>query len=109
LTVDLEVGRCYQFRFRRDGEWIKAGSCVLLFSLYSQPAFYTGYIVYAASLLIPTRKWILSQQHRRIQVDEAETAQASNKMGGGARRQARLNHRPYHQFRVSRPANGRDI
>jgi len=22
LTVDLEVGRCYQFRYRRDGEWI---------------------------------------------------------------------------------------
>ena len=22
MTVDLEVGRCYQFRFRRDGEWI---------------------------------------------------------------------------------------
>src|SRR6266566_6772688 len=82
MTVDLEVGQCYQFRFRREGEWIKAGSCVLLFSLYSQPAFYTGYIVYAASLLIPTSKWIFSQQHRRIQVDEAETAQASHKMGG---------------------------
>ena len=25
LTVDLEVGRCYQFRYRRDGEWINDG------------------------------------------------------------------------------------
>ena len=22
LTIDLEVGRCYQFRYLRDGEWI---------------------------------------------------------------------------------------
>src|SRR5437588_7061353 len=109
LTVDLEVGRCYQFRFRRDREWIKAGSCVLLFSLYSQPAFYPGYIVHPSTLLIPTRKWIFSQQHRRIQVDEAEIAQASNKMGGGRDSQPRFHHRPYHQFRMSRPADGRDI
>ena len=77
----------------------RANALVLLFSLYSQPAFYTGYMVYAASLLIPTRKWILSQQHRRIQVDEAETAQASHKMGGGRNSQPRFHHRPYHQWR----------
>jgi hypothetical protein len=32
-----------------------------LFSLYSQPAFYTGYIVYAASLLIATSKGLFGQ------------------------------------------------
>ena len=77
----------------------RANALVLLFSLYSQPAFYTGYIVHPSTLLIPTRKWILSQQHRRIQVDEAETAQASHKMGGGRDSQPRFHHRPYHQWR----------
>ena len=53
----------------------------LLFSLYSQPAFYSGYIVYAASLLIAPRKGIFGQQHGRVQVYEGESAQASSEMG----------------------------
>jgi len=37
---------------------------------------------------VTTYKWIFSQQHGGIQVDKAKTAQASDKMGGGANCQA---------------------
>ena len=53
-----------------------------LFTLYSQPAFYTRYIVYAAMLLIATSKWIFGQKHRCIKVYEREAAQACGEMGG---------------------------
>src|SRR6266851_553401 len=82
---------------------------ILLFSLYSEPAFYSGYIVDASSLLVPACKGVLGQQHGRIQVNEAEPAQPGHKMRGRARGQARLHHRADHQLSMCRPANGGDI
>src|SRR6266404_292636 len=73
---------------------------ILLFSLYSQPAFYTRYIVYTASLLIATCKEIFGQKHRCVKVDIAKTTQASHKMRGSANRQARFHHGPDHKLNM---------
>ena len=57
-------------------------SNVLLSSLYSQPTFYAGYIIYAASLLVSTSKGAFGKKHRSIQVYIAEASQAGDKVGG---------------------------
>src|SRR6266567_548593 len=69
-----------------------------LFSLYSQSAFYTGYVIHTASLLISTCKGIICQKHRSIQVDIAKTTQTRHEVCGGGRRQARLNHGTNHEL-----------
>src|SRR6516165_5209050 len=80
--------------------WSPENALVLLLSLYTQPTFHTRNIIHPASLLVPTCKRIICQQHWSIQVDIAKTTQTSHKVHGGARRQARLHHGTYHELRV---------
>src|SRR5579884_348195 len=63
-------------------------SSFLLSSFYSQSTFYTGYIVYTASLLVAPSKGIFGQKHRGIKIDEGESTQTSSEMCGSSNSQA---------------------